>query len=169
MVFMSMVSCERMENERDDIQRCFNDHGLRLTRQREAIYRALAATKSHPTADDLHQAVRERERGLSLATVYNTLEAFCRVGMAQKIATGQGATRYDADCDNHLHLRSQSSGDVKDAPDEVSKLILDRLPRKALREVERKLGFQIRQVQIELVGEYVEGKARDARKEGASR
>ncbi len=144
-----------MNEDRIAIQRCFSDRGLRLTKQRLAIYRALAATKRHPTADELHRQVCANEAGLSLATVYNTLEAFCRVGLAQKIATGHGATRYDADCDNHLHLRCQTNGDVKDAPDELSRMVMDRLPRKALRLVERELGFRIRQVQIELVGEFV--------------
>jgi len=143
-----------MKHDRASIQRCFSDRGLRLTRQRYAIFQALATTRRHPTADELYRDVSTHTPVLSLATVYNTLEAFCRVGLAQKIASGNGATRYDANCENHLHLRSQKTGEVSDAPDHLSDLVIHRLPRKALQEVERQLGFKIRQIQVELVGEF---------------
>ena len=41
-----------------DLQDLFHERGLRRTRQREDIYRALASTRAHPTADELHSMVR---------------------------------------------------------------------------------------------------------------
>ncbi|MCC7205281.1 MAG: transcriptional repressor [Phycisphaeraceae bacterium] len=136
----------------------FTRHGLRHTRQRQAIYEALAATKEHPTADELFRMVSPRTPGLSLATVYNTLEAFCEVGLAMRIAStsngkrGTGSARYDATVDNHLHLRCQQTGAVIDVPDELSQRLLDRIPSELLAELEAKLGFKVEQVQIEFVG-----------------
>jgi len=39
--------------------------GLSLTRQRLAIFEALAASREHPSAEDLHRAVRKRIPHLS--------------------------------------------------------------------------------------------------------
>lgn len=147
-----------------DTPELFAARGLRCTRQRRAIYDALAASREHPTADELFRMVCPRGNcsdsgdGLSLATVYNTLEAFCQAGLAHKLpgAGENGSARYDAVRGNHLHLRCQDSGALADVPDELSAKILDRLPADLLAELERHLGFKIDQVQVELVGKFVE-------------
>lgn len=137
------------------LTRLFSEHGLRCTRQRQAIYEALAKSKQHPTADELFQMVASRVPGMSLATVYNTLEAFCRAGMAQKLpGTGtNGAARFDAIVHNHVHLCCTRTGAVADVPDDLSGEILQHIPAEVLRQVEQRFGFRIDQVQIELVGE----------------
>ena len=45
-------------------------HGLSVTSQRLAIFEALAASREHPSAEQIHKAVRRRIPTLSLATVY---------------------------------------------------------------------------------------------------
>lgn len=146
--------------ERITARNLFVRHGLRHTRQRQAIYEALAATKQHPTADELYRLVSPGTPGLSLATVYNTLEAFCEAGLAARIAStsngkrGSGSARYDATVDNHLHLRCQKTGAVADVPDELSQRLLEQIPRELLAELEAKLGFKVEQVQIEFVGKF---------------
>ena len=138
------------------IQDLFTHAGLRCTRQRAALYRALSQSRSHPTADDLYRELGGKTGSLSLATVYNTLEAFCRAGIAQRLpaAGGNGSARYDALRDNHLHLRCQKTGQVADVPDQLGDKILRHIPRETLAELEEELGFEISQVQIELIGRY---------------
>ncbi len=138
----------------DPVQELFAKHSLRCTRQRRAMYEALASTTSHPTADQIFQRVGEREGEISLATVYNTLEAFCRAGLAQKLASNNGSARYDATVHNHLHIRDQDSGSVADVPAHLSEKLLDYIPAQAIKQLESQLGFRIQQVQIELVGRY---------------
>ena len=105
-----MMQTEKSQNQPADIPQLFADHGLRCTKQRLALYQALSATKEHPTADQLHQQVGDQVEGMSLATVYNTLDAFCEANLARKIpaltsGTGGGNTvRYDATTANHLHI-----------------------------------------------------------------
>lgn len=144
----------------DHVQDLFASRGLRCTKQRRAIYDALASTTSHPTADQLYKDVSGRVTGLSLATVYNTLEAFCQAGLAQKMPGGTSSTgsgtasaRYDATVDNHLHVRCARTGEVIDVPHDLSDRLLGSMPREVIDELERRLGFQIDQVQIELVGQ----------------
>lgn len=144
----------------DNFAQVFMQHGLRCTRQRRAIYEALLAMKSHPTADQLHQSVSRHIRGLSLATVYNSLEAFCEAGLAVRIAPngsgsrGSGSARYDAAVDEHLHLRCVKSGRVADVPDDLGHLLLKHIPADVVRQVGDALGFHIDHLNIELIGRF---------------
>lgn len=142
---------------RDETTQLFTEKGLRCTRQRIAVYQALAASREHPTADELHRLVNQAgDECISLATVYNTLEAFCQAGIAHKLAGAgeNGSARYDAVRGNHLHLRCQATGALVDVPDDLSRKILDNLPADVLADLEEKLGFKIDQVHIELLGCY---------------
>lgn len=133
--------------------RClFERAGLRFTRQREVVYESLAATKCHPTADELFHAVRSVESGLSLATVYNTLEAFIAAGLVRRIpcAVGSGACRFDADTNNHVHIATPD-GRVQDVPEDLSQRLLAGVPHQVLADVERRLGVKIDGLHVQLL------------------
>ncbi len=132
----------------------FCAHSLRFTRQRFAVYTALASEKVHPTADQLFQKLSRSESGISLATVYNTLEALVKSGLAQKLADGGTSARYDAAVDDHLHIRDCATGSLSDVPEALGQKLLDNLPQDVLKEIEDTLGFRISRMQIELIGEY---------------
>lgn len=136
-----------------DTKTVFARHGLRCTRQRLFLYDALVNTASHPTAEELYAQVRTQIDGLSLATVYNTLEAFCRAGLCRKLPSCGGA-RYDADPREHMHITTTDGG-VRDVPEELGVQLLNSLPRSVLNEVERRTGVRIRRVSIDLLGEPV--------------
>ncbi len=89
-----------------------------MTAQREAIYDVLCAASGHPTAEELFMLVRERVPGISLATVYNTLEMLVNTGLAVKIS-GEGPARYDTMCTPHGHTRCMHCSTVEDVPDAV--------------------------------------------------
>lgn len=90
--------------------------GHRFTEQRAAVYRFLAGTTSHPNADEVFQEVRNRIPGISLATVYKSLETLVNCGLASKLTYSDGSARYDARTDSHHHARCVSCGSVKDVP-----------------------------------------------------
>lgn len=136
-----------------DMRAFFRLHGLRCTRQRELIYSALAATKLHPTAEELFTAVRTDEPGLSLATVYNTLEVFTDRGLCRRLpsAHGNGPSRYDTDTDQHVHIMLDD-GRVVDMPDDLAPLLDAGLPPRFMAEVERRLGIRLTGFHIQLSG-----------------
>lgn len=140
----------------DELQSCFSEHGLRCTRQRRAIFNALSVCKDHPTADELYKLVKSGDDKLSLATVYNTLEAFCAAGLAFKLAccVGNGSTRYDAAGDDHMHLRCRRTGQIADVPDDIGKRILDHIPTDLLKELQDRTGFKVNKIQLDLLGEF---------------
>lgn len=88
--------------------------GQRVTRQRAAVYDALAASRSHPTAEEVFRSVREDVPGISLATVYNTLEVLVRCGLAARLSLSDGSARYDGQLHPHLHARCDDCGRVFD-------------------------------------------------------
>lgn len=139
----------------DHIDKMFSRQGLRCTCQRRALYKSLAASTNHPTADQLFYAVSGHIPGMSLATVYNTLEAFCRAGLAQKLPGKGGSVRYDPLVHNHLHTRCEKSGAVHDVPEDIGQKVLACVPRKLLRKIETQMGFKIDKVRIELVGQHI--------------
>lgn len=158
---------------RTDTHTLFGERGLRCTRQRVEVFEALMASCEHPTAEELHKIVNERpplsggeccedegeesgEGRVSLATVYNTLDALCRVGLARRLVCACGGARYDADLREHLHVTTED-GKVLDVPEDLGGRVLERIPAEALREVGERLGVKIRRVRVEFEGERVGG------------
>ena len=139
-----------------ELRTLFREHGLRCTRQRQQIYAARAATKSHPTADELHAAVRDAEGGLSLATVYNTLEAFTERGLCRRLpaANGSGPCRFDADLGRHAHI-VLDDGRVLDLPGDLYQQIASEIPQTVLDEIERRLGVRVDGASLQLSGHAV--------------
>ncbi len=125
--------------------------GLRPTRQRAAIYSVLASTDSHPTAVELHEMVQQFEPSLSLATVYNTLDALTGASLCQKLPpTGpETAWRYDADTSEHVHAATPA-GRWIDLPPKLSQRLLDSLDPAILAEIERATGCKVLRATVQL-------------------
>jgi Fur family transcriptional regulator, peroxide stress response regulator len=71
-------------------------NGLSVTHQRLAIFEALAASREHPSAEQLHRAVRRKLPDLSLATVYKNLEALQRIHAVSDVNPLHETGRYEA-------------------------------------------------------------------------
>lgn len=131
----------------------FADHGLRTTRQREAVYQVLCGCESHPTADDLMALVRTVDPEVSQATIYNTLDAFVECGLANRIPspTSGGACRFDPNTAEHVHL-VLDDGRMMDVPMDLSQQILDAIPTSVLKELTTRTGIELSGIKIELLG-----------------
>jgi len=103
--------------------------GHRFTEQRAAVYRFLSGTTSHPNADEVFQEVRTRVPGISLATVYKSLETLVGCGLAIKLSYSDGSARYDGRTDPHHHARCVSCGRVQDVPGQLAPEDLEDLGR----------------------------------------
>jgi Fe2+ or Zn2+ uptake regulation protein len=90
--------------------------GLKLTPQRLAIVRELAADESHPTAQELYERLRAALPTMSFATVYNTLDALAAAGLCVGLALSPGSSRFDPNMEPHHHLVCDRCGSVRDVP-----------------------------------------------------
>ena len=129
----------------------FARHSLRCTRQRVAVYETLRSVTSHPTAEELFHLVRPNTSRLSLATVYNALDALCEAGLVRRLATTNGCCRYDADTTPHLHVRYIDSGAIEDVPQHLGDKMLAVLSPELLDELSAALGVEIEGLSIQLV------------------
>ncbi|MEM1329296.1 MAG: transcriptional repressor [Planctomycetota bacterium] len=147
-------STAREAPHRDQMREAFRREGLRCTRQREAVYGVLMASHAHPTAEEVFLAVRSADAGISLATVYNTLETLVEKGLCRRLpnAAGSGPARYDADTSDHVHLATPD-GKLLDIPEDLSEEILDRLGDDLVTEIERRTGIRVGRMSVQLVAD----------------
>lgn len=94
--------------------------GLRPTRQRLALATLMVGDgrDRHVTAESLHQAARDAGEPVSLATVYNTLRAFCAAGLVSEVAMDGNKSYFDTRTDDHPHYFWEETGELTDAPKE---------------------------------------------------
>ncbi|MBE6401360.1 MAG: transcriptional repressor [Verrucomicrobia bacterium] len=91
-------------------------HGIRPSRQRRAILKYIAEHPSHPTAEDVYQALYKTIKTLSRTTVYNTLRLFCSKGAAQMVTLEENEMRFDAATHPHGHFKCTECGKIFDFP-----------------------------------------------------
>lgn len=76
----------------------------KYSRQRDAVFHAVASVKTHPTASEVYDSVRKTIPNISLATVYRNLSDLCADGRLITVVTEDGVTHYDAILEKHSHL-----------------------------------------------------------------
>lgn len=88
--------------------------GLRMTRQRQEIYRILQQERNHPTANDVFMRVKDRLPNISLATVYNCLEALVQHGIIRQVNFDRESSRYCPNLIEHGHFHDAATGVIHD-------------------------------------------------------
>ena len=122
------------------------ERGLKATRQRDEIVRALQEAGAHVTVDELYQRVRRKNPRLGYATVYRTLRLLAESGWASARRFGDGTARFEhrVEGKHHDHLICLGCGKIQEFEN-------DRL--EALQEqIARREGFRVREHKLELYG-----------------
>lgn len=65
----------------------------------------LKRSKSHPTAEELHILVRNSLPSVSLGTIYRNLDILIKQGLVKRLDMGNERARYDANLNEHCHIR----------------------------------------------------------------
>nr|WP_181868955.1 Fur family transcriptional regulator [Yoonia sediminilitoris] len=102
--------------------------GLRPTRQRLTLAALLVGDGQdrHVTAEGLFDAASAAGEKVSLATVYNTLRAFCDAGLVREITVDGSKSYFDTNMTDHPHFYWEDNASLTDAPAE--QLEICRLP-----------------------------------------
>lgn len=117
---------QRLESVIDSLRK----EGFRITPQRVAIVSHMLHTESHPSAEDLHEAVRKKHPMVSLATVYKTLELLKKNGMVRELDFPTGA-RYDSNLEQHVNLVCVRCGRIDDMDETSLGELQSRVAKKA--------------------------------------
>ena len=93
---------------------------LRPTRQRVILAQRLIGDgqNRHVTAESLFSVSNEKEVKVSLATVYNTLRAFCDAGLMREITVDGAKSYFDTNMTDHAHFYWEDTFELVDAPAE---------------------------------------------------
>jgi len=128
--------------------------GQRVTSQRLIILEALRDADRHVSAEQVLDAVSTRLPGLSLPTVYATLELFEEMGIVRRVSAGRGAVLFDPRRESHHHLVCRECGRVED---------LDVAPRlDAVTSAAQRAGFEADATEV-----VVRGRCRACARAGA--
>ncbi|MEI7910471.1 MAG: transcriptional repressor [Verrucomicrobiota bacterium] len=87
---------------------------LRMTRQRREVYRVLLAQRDHPTAYDVFMRVKDGLPHISLATVYNCLEALVEHDLVRQVNFDREPSRYCPNLEEHGHFHDRDTGVIHD-------------------------------------------------------
>ncbi|UCD91394.1 MAG: transcriptional repressor [Desulfobacterales bacterium] len=87
-----------------------------MTQQRKTILDVLKKTKTHPSADEIYEIVKQKLPRISLGTVYRNLEVLSELGMIQVLELSGSLKRFDWDPNKHYHIRCIRCDRVENAP-----------------------------------------------------
>lgn len=90
------------------------ESGYRLTPQRLIIFRALADSVEHPSAQMLYEQLRGTYPMISLATVYSTLELLKEMGEIVEVGFSDAGRRYEPNLHPHVNLVCVQCGKIQD-------------------------------------------------------
>jgi Fe2+ or Zn2+ uptake regulation protein len=113
-----------------ELAKLLRDRGLRATSQRVVMHRLLRDRPRHVSAEELLSEASEKLPGVSLPTVYATLELFEQLGIVRRVNGGGGTLLWDTRPDAHHHMICRRCGRIEDM--EVP-LDLERARRSAAR------------------------------------
>lgn len=93
---------------------------LRPTRQRVTLATLLVGDgkNRHVTAESLFDAASKAGEKVSLATVYNTLKAFCDAGLMREITVDGSKSYFDTNISDHPHFFWEDDLTLTDAASE---------------------------------------------------
>jgi len=97
-----------------ETKRYYLPHGLRMTAPRQAILDVVRHVCGHPNAEEVFKQVRRRLPHVSLATVYRNLELLSGAGLLRQLGPGAEQMRFDANVEQHYHVRCTGCGRVAD-------------------------------------------------------
>ncbi|MEW9111381.1 MAG: Fur family transcriptional regulator [Cytobacillus gottheilii] len=100
-----------MEDERiTELVLFLKEKGLRITPQRIQIIGAMMEFDGHPTAEDIQSKIPI----ISLATIYNNLKLFVKLGIVEELPYGNGVSRFELFKAHHYHVICETCGKIAD-------------------------------------------------------
>ena len=124
----------------EQLTNLFREQGLRVTPQRQVIFRLLHGDDAHPTVESLYERAQAEMPTMSLKTVYQTVHDLENLGEVRLLDLGTGQVRVDPNVEHaHHHLVCNACGRVCDVAVDFPGLTLTRRDR---------LGFTIDEVEV---------------------
>lgn len=88
--------------------------GIKPSVQRIAVMKYLLTHKTHPTVEEIYDALHGEISTLSKTTIYNTLKLFVERGAALQLNIEDKCVHFDGDISAHAHFMCQHCGMIYD-------------------------------------------------------
>jgi Fur family peroxide stress response transcriptional regulator len=88
--------------------------GFRFTPQRQHVYNVLLEKRDHPTVEDVFIRAKHEMPDISMATVYNCLDALVKCDLVRHVNLDRSATRYCPNMKEHCHFYCDDCGGIFD-------------------------------------------------------
>ena len=121
--------------------------GLRMTLPRKIILEVIEAAEDHPDVDEMYRRAVEKDRSISIATVYRTIKLFEEAGIIEKLDIGDGRSRYEEAGEHHEHLIDVESGEIIEFQNEE----LEEMKK----QVALNMGYELVDHRLELFGKKI--------------
>lgn len=99
-----------------DVRQKLKDCGIGITKPRVAILEYLMKQCTHPTVDDIYQALVSEVPTLSRTTVYNVVKLFAEHGLVNTLGIDDRNVCVDGDTTPHGHFFCKECGRIIDVP-----------------------------------------------------
>jgi len=104
-------------------------NGIRATKQRRILAKLIFDKgKRHISAENLFDEVKNDDRKISMATIYNTLKQFTNLGLIKEIVVDQNKSLYCNNNQSHYHLYIEDESKVIDIPTKNIDLNIPSIP-----------------------------------------
>jgi Fur family ferric uptake transcriptional regulator len=97
-----------------DLTTAFRERGLKVTPQRQLLFKVLHGNMTHPTADGLYAEASRQMPGISRRTIYQTLTDLAAMGELTVLHFAGGSTRFDPNVVDHHHAQCDGCGELHD-------------------------------------------------------
>ena len=105
-------------NQKDQIVNKLRSSGLRPTKQRIKIAHCLFDREKtfHFSVENLNKIINKKGNldKISLATIYNTVEAFKKAGHLKEILTNHNTNYFDTNVNSHHHFYDAETNELTD-------------------------------------------------------
>jgi Fur family peroxide stress response transcriptional regulator len=108
---MSRVEKKKLSG---DLNQRLTTGGFRFTPQREHVYNVLLEKRDHPTAEEVFIRAKQAMPDISMATVYNCLDALVQCSLVRQVQLERGAARFCPNMEEHCHYYCDECGTVFD-------------------------------------------------------
>jgi Fe2+ or Zn2+ uptake regulation protein len=117
--------------------------GFRFTPQRRQVYQILLHKRDHPTANEVFLRAKQELPDISMATVYNCLDALVRCGLVRQVNLDRAATRFCPNMEEHCHFHCDQCGGIFD---------IDYNPEQAQAQIPLPSGYKMTHFEIVIRG-----------------
>lgn len=121
------------------VEKC-RENKIKVTDQRLAIYKELAGSLEHPSADKIFKKVRKNFPNISFDTVNRTVLTFAEIGLIRMVEGYGDFRRFDPDTDPHHHLWCVRCHKITDFHDKhYDKIKIPKKPTKNFKVISKKV------------------------------